>query len=101
MNQRWLLPEQLEDLLPREAWALESARRALLDLFYSRGYELVAPPALEYMESLLTGSGQDADLSPSRWWISSPDGCLACVPTSRRRWRASTRIAWTALASAA
>lgn len=62
MTQRWLLPEQLEDLLPAEARVLEAARRRLLDLFHSHGYELVSPPALEYMESLLTGSGEDADL---------------------------------------
>ena len=62
MTQRWLLPEQIEDLLPPEAWRLESARRALIDLFRGHGYELVAPPALEYMESLLTGAGEAADL---------------------------------------
>lgn len=62
MNPRWLLPEQIEDLLPAEAWQLESARSRLLGLFRAHGYELVVPPALEYMESLLTGTGEDADL---------------------------------------
>lgn len=62
MNPRWLLPEQVEDLLPAEAWKLESARTRLLALFRSHGYELVLPPALEYMESLLTGSGEGTDL---------------------------------------
>ncbi|MDE3010655.1 MAG: ATP phosphoribosyltransferase regulatory subunit [Pseudomonadota bacterium] len=62
MNPRWLLPEQMEDLLPAEAWQLEAARSRLLALFRGHGYELVVPPALEYMESLLTGSGEHADL---------------------------------------
>ena len=62
MNPRWMLPEQVEDLLPREAWLLESARSRLLALFRAHGYQLVVPPALEYMESLLTGAGQASDL---------------------------------------
>jgi ATP phosphoribosyltransferase regulatory subunit len=62
VNRRWLLPEQVEDLLPPDAWRLESARGRLLSLFRGHGYELVVPPALEYMESLLTGAGQSADL---------------------------------------
>ncbi len=62
MNPLWLLPEQIEDLLPADAWKLESARARLLALFRSHGYELVVPPALEYMESLLTGTGEGVDL---------------------------------------
>ena len=62
MNPRWLLPEQVEDLLPVEAWKLESARSRLLALFRGHGYDLVVPPALEYMESLLTGTGEGGDL---------------------------------------
>ena len=41
---RWLLPEHIEDVLPAEARAIESLRRAILDLFEAHGYELVAPP---------------------------------------------------------
>jgi len=62
MSQRWLLPEQIEDLLPPFAWQLENEKNKLLSLFRGYGYELVAPPALEYMDSLLTGTGQAADL---------------------------------------
>src|SRR5436190_794817 len=50
---RWLLPEHIEDVLPAEARAIERLRRAILDLFEVHGYELVAPPLLEYVESLL------------------------------------------------
>lgn len=62
MSRRWLLPEQIEDLLPPFAWQLENEKNKLLAVFKGYGYELVAPPALEYMESLLTGTGQAADL---------------------------------------
>jgi ATP phosphoribosyltransferase regulatory subunit len=58
----WLLPEYLADALPQEAARVERLRRALLDLFRVRGYELVMPPLLEYLDSLLTGSGSDLRL---------------------------------------
>lgn len=58
----WLLPEYVEDLLPGEARRVETLRRRLLDLFHAHGYELVMPPMLEYLESLLTGTGHDLDL---------------------------------------
>lgn len=58
----WLLPENIEDVLPPKAWKLEGVRRAMLDLFRSRGYELVLPPMIEYVDSLLTGTGSDLDL---------------------------------------
>jgi ATP phosphoribosyltransferase regulatory subunit len=58
----WLLPEYIEDVLPPEAARIESLRRRLLDVFKVHGYELVAPPLLEYLESLLTGTGHDLDL---------------------------------------
>ncbi|HUJ00169.1 MAG TPA: ATP phosphoribosyltransferase regulatory subunit [Usitatibacter sp.] len=60
---RWLLPEHIEDVLPAEARAIERLRRAILDLFELHGYELVAPPMLEYLESLLSGTGRDLDLA--------------------------------------
>ena len=61
-NQRWLLPEAIEDVLPRDATRVEFLRRSLLDEFARHGYEFVIPPLLEYVESLLTDSGHDLDL---------------------------------------
>ena len=59
---RWLLPEYIEDILPAQARQIEALRRRVLDLFQAHGYELVMPPLLEYLESLLTGTGHDLDL---------------------------------------
>ncbi len=58
----WLLPEYIADALPHEAAQIERLRRAVLDLFRVHGYELVMPPVLEYLDSLLTGSGSDLSL---------------------------------------
>ncbi|TFF41855.1 ATP phosphoribosyltransferase regulatory subunit [Pseudomonas sp. RIT623] len=58
---RWLLPDGIEEVLPPEAARIEIARRQVLDLFQSWGYELVVTPHIEYLESLLTGAGQDLD----------------------------------------
>jgi ATP phosphoribosyltransferase regulatory subunit len=58
----WVLPEYIEDILPPEAAQLERLRRDVLDLFRAQGYELVMPPLLEYVESLLTGTAHDLDL---------------------------------------
>lgn len=59
---RWVLPEGVEEVLPPGAERLERNRRQLLDVFASWGYELVNPPFIEYLESLLTGTGRDLDL---------------------------------------
>lgn len=58
----WLLPEGIQEVLPHESQRLEALRRELLDLFASWGYELVIPPFIEFLESLLTGTGHDLDL---------------------------------------
>ncbi|HMV06395.1 MAG TPA: ATP phosphoribosyltransferase regulatory subunit [Accumulibacter sp.] len=58
----WLLPEHIADVLPAEAAQIERLRRMLLDQFQVHGYELVMPPLLEHLDSLLTGSGQDLKL---------------------------------------
>jgi ATP phosphoribosyltransferase regulatory subunit len=58
----WLLPDQISDILPREARRLEALRRRLLDLFASYGYDLVQPPLLEHVESLLIHEASDLDL---------------------------------------
>ena len=59
---RWLLPEGVEEILPPQSEQLERLRRDILDLFHSWGYELVVPPLMEYLESLLTGAGHDLEL---------------------------------------
>src|SRR5690348_17264184 len=59
---RWILPEYVEDILPAEAMRIERLRRKILDLFFRNKYELVMPPLLEYLESLLTGTGHDLEL---------------------------------------
>jgi len=61
-RERWLLPEGIEEILPPAAWQLETLRRRLLDLYYCWGYELVIPPLIEFLESLLIGSDRDLDL---------------------------------------
>ncbi len=61
-DERWLLPEGIEEVLPRQARTLEGLRRRLLDIYDSWGYERVMPPLIEYLESLLTGTGNDLDL---------------------------------------
>lgn len=59
---RWVLPDHIQDALPSEADQLEGLRRRLLDAFRVRGYQLVMPPLLEYLDSLTTGAGQDLTL---------------------------------------
>jgi ATP phosphoribosyltransferase regulatory subunit len=59
---KWVLPEYIEDILPAEAKRIEGLRRQILDLFFSKDYELVMPPLLEYTDSLLTGTGHDLEL---------------------------------------
>ncbi|HAG73407.1 MAG TPA: ATP phosphoribosyltransferase regulatory subunit [Gammaproteobacteria bacterium] len=59
---RWLLPDGVEEILPEEAHKLETLRRGLLDLYESWGYELVIPPMIEFLESLLVGSSHDQDI---------------------------------------
>ena len=66
MNGNWLLPESLADMLPAEARRIEELRRQLLDLFRTYGFELVAPPLVEYIESLLSGTNNDLNLRTSK-----------------------------------
>lgn len=58
----WLLPDGIEETLPEEAKHLESLRCKLLDVFACWGYDLVIPPFIDYLDSLLTGSGHDLAL---------------------------------------
>jgi ATP phosphoribosyltransferase regulatory subunit len=61
-KQHWILPEGIEEVLPEQAARFEAMRRLLLDLYASWGYELVMPPTIDFIESLLTGTGHDLDL---------------------------------------
>src|SRR6059058_2634563 len=58
----WVLPDHIADVLPSEARHIEELRRQLLDTARGYGYELVMPPLLEHLESLLTGTGEALDL---------------------------------------
>ena len=62
MLSAWLLPEHIADVLPAQARRIEELRRALLDRARAYGFELVMPPMLEHLESLLTGTGRELDL---------------------------------------
>lgn len=61
-TERWLLPEGIDEVLPPQTHTLERVRREVLDIFYCWGYDLVIPPLLEYLDSLLIGTGTDLDL---------------------------------------
>ncbi len=62
MSSAWLLPEHIADVLPAHARHIEGLRRRLLDVAASYGYELVVPPLLEHIESLLSGTGRELGL---------------------------------------
>lgn len=49
----WLLPENIADILPATARQVESAKAAMLERFRTYGYELVCPPLIEYIDSLV------------------------------------------------
>ena len=61
-QKRWLLPDGVDEILPPRARNVEELRRVLLDIFERWGYELVIPPIVEYLDSLLSGIGEDLDL---------------------------------------
>ena len=62
MLSAWLLPEHIADVLPAQARRIEELRRALLDRARAYGFELVMPPLLEHLDSLLSGTGRELDL---------------------------------------
>ena len=62
MSSAWLLPEHIADVLPAQARHIEELRRGLTDVARSYGFELVMPPLLEHIESLLSGTGRALDL---------------------------------------
>ncbi|MEE4300884.1 MAG: ATP phosphoribosyltransferase regulatory subunit, partial [Pseudomonadales bacterium] len=59
---RWRLPDGVEEILPPRARRMELLRRRLLDEFDRWGFELVDPPLIEYLDSLLVAAGSDLDL---------------------------------------
>ena len=61
-KQHWILPQGIEEVLPEQAARFEAMRRLLLDIYAGWGYELVIPPTIDFIESLLTGTGHDLDL---------------------------------------
>lgn len=61
-NDRWLLPEGIDELMPLQAAQLEKLRRRLIDRMQAWGYQLVFPPLVEYLDSLLTGTAKALDL---------------------------------------
>jgi len=60
-NANWLLPEGVEEILPAEAQKLEMLRRSILDDLASKGFQLVMPPVMEFVDALLTGTGEQLD----------------------------------------
>lgn len=62
IKESWLLPEGIDELLPQEASQLESLHRALVDRMRSWGYQMVVPPLVEYLDSLLTGTAKSLDI---------------------------------------
>lgn len=63
---QWLLPEGIEEVLPERAVRLEELRRHLLNILHRRGFNLVRPPLVEFLDALLTGVGEDLDLQTAK-----------------------------------
>ena len=61
-DDRWLLPDGIEEILPDRALRVERLRRRLLDLYHTWGYDLVIPPLAEFTTALFSGVGSDLDL---------------------------------------
>jgi len=61
-SDRWQLPDGVDELLPDAAWQVESLRKKIIERCQSWGFELVMPPMIEYLDSLLTGTGETMDL---------------------------------------
>jgi ATP phosphoribosyltransferase regulatory subunit len=60
-EEQWLLPDGVEEILPERAAVIEALRRDVLDLFARWGYQLVFPPLIEFLDSLLNGTGRDLE----------------------------------------
>ena len=66
---RWLLPEGVDELLPQQAAVAEQVRRDILDLYKTWGYQLVVPPLVEFTDSLLIGMGDDVAHQSFRMYL--------------------------------
>ena len=73
----WVLPDQISDVLPRQARTVEALRRGLLDVFKRYGYELVIPPLVEYTDALLDEEDADLNLRMVKWVDQSTGRSLA------------------------
>lgn len=62
IKESWLLPEGIDELMPQEATQLENMHRILVDFMRGWGYQLVVPPLVEYLDSLLTGTAKSLDI---------------------------------------
>lgn len=71
-TKRWMLPDGMDETLPPVSWQLERLRRRLLDHYHDAGYELILPPLVEHLDSLLTGSG--SDLERQTFKFADPEG---------------------------
>jgi ATP phosphoribosyltransferase regulatory subunit len=88
----WVLPDHIADVLPSEARHIEELRRELLDTARGYGYELVMPPLLEHLESLLTGTGEALDLQTFKLVDQLSGRMMGCGRIPRPRSPASTPI---------
>ncbi len=55
----WRLPDGMDEMLPQQARALEWLRRSIYDMHIAWGYQPVEPPFVEFLDSLLSGTGRD------------------------------------------
>jgi ATP phosphoribosyltransferase regulatory subunit len=60
---RWLLPDGVDEILPPRANQLETLRRDILDLYRTRGYDLIKTPLIEFLDSLLIVPSHELQLS--------------------------------------
>ena len=88
----WQLPDQIADVLPSEARHIEELRRLWLDTARSYGYELVMPPLLEHIESLLLAQAKHSTCKPLSWLTNCLVARLACGQTLPPKSPVSMRI---------
>ncbi|AFQ24022.1 ATP phosphoribosyltransferase regulatory subunit [Candidatus Portiera aleyrodidarum] len=57
-----LLPDGIKEILPPQSINIENLRKKLLNLYYKYGYNLIIPPHIEFLETLLNVVGYDLEL---------------------------------------